>query len=427
MARVNWQRIILLVAAAGFLFAAVIMKLSFFAFALYALGAVSLAAYAMTYTALDRIETERHVTARDLEIGEDLIVTVAVRNQKALPTIWLVAEDIIPRGLEAAGTWARAVLLMPFASTRLQYRLRPTRRGFFRIGPALFESGDFFGLNRRFATGEDAAYVTVYPKIIPLAQYAIPTSKPMGETVVKRRLVEDATRLAGVREYRTGDPMRRIHWRATARTGALHSRVYEYSTLIGANIILDFGREAWGEDRSRAELAVTAAASVASHIADRRQQVGFVSNGGDASDIMPREIGRLSAPTRPRIYQMLAESEQTDRLTPVRIPVRRGEHNLHLIMRSLARLRMSDALSLGELIREEYETWPREATALVIVPGLTRETLPQLVEMRNSGFTVAVMMIANEESYAQTRGMLEAEGIMPMQVGSEEELGALTL
>jgi uncharacterized protein (DUF58 family) len=243
---INWQRIILLVAAAGFLFAAVIMQLSFFAFALYALGAVSLTAYAMTwYTALDRLETERHITARDLEIGEDLLVTVAVRNRKALPTIWLVAEDILPRGLEAAGTWARAVLLMPFASTRLQYRLRCTRRGYFRLGPTLFETGDFFGLNRRFATGEAASYVTVYPKIVPLAQYAIPTSRPMGETVVKRRLVEDPTRLAGVREYRTGDPLRRIHWKATARTGTLHSRVYEYSTLIGANIILDFGREAW--------------------------------------------------------------------------------------------------------------------------------------------------------------------------------------
>jgi DNA-binding GntR family transcriptional regulator len=61
------------------------------------------------------------------------------------------------------------------------------------------------------------------------------------------------------------------------------------------------------------------------------------------------------------------------------------------------------------------------------VPGLSRENLPGLVEMRNSGFTVAVMTIANEESYAETRGMLEAEGIMPMQVRSEEELGALTL
>jgi uncharacterized protein (DUF58 family) len=425
--KTNWQRIVLLIAGAGFLFAAVVMKLSFFAFALYALGAVSLTAYAMTRAGLEGLETERHITARDLDIGEDLLVTVAVRNKKTLPTIWVVAEDILPRGLEAAGTWARAVLLMPGASTRLQYRLRCNRRGFYRLGPTLFETGDFFGLNRRFATGEHASYVTVYPKIVPLAQYAIPTSKPMGETVVKRRLVEDPTRLAGVREYRTGDPLRRIHWKATARTARLHSRVFEYTTLIGANIILDFSRAAWDGDRERSELAVTAAASIASHIADRRQQVGLVSNGGDASDIMPEDTSRISAPTRPRIYQLLAEREQTDRLTPLRIPVRRGEHNLQLMLRSLARLRMTDALSFGELIEEEYETWPREATALAILPGISRGLLPRLVEMRNSGFTLAVMIIDNEANFARARGMLEAEGIRPIHIRNETELGGISL
>lgn len=423
----NWQRIVLLAAAVGSLFAAVVMRLSFFAFALYALGAVSLVAYLMTWSALEGLETERHISARDAEIGDDLLVTVAVRNRKGLPIIWLVAEDMVPRGLEPHGTWARAVLLMPFASVRLQYRVRCNRRGYFRIGPVLFETGDFFGLNRRFATGEDARYLTVYPRVIPLGRYGIPTSRPMGETVVKRRLVEDPTRLAGVREYRTGDPMRRIHWKATARTGTLHSRVYEYSTMVGANIILDFSRDCWDGDRARSELAVTAAASVAAHLTDRKQQVGLVTNGGDASDLMPEETERISAPTRPRIYEMLANRERTDRLSPVRIPVRGGEHNLHLMMRSLARLRLTDALSFTELIAEEYEGWPREATALAIVPGVSEELLPRLVQLRNSGFTVACMIIANEENFAVVRGMLEAEGIRPIHVGSEEELGAVTL
>ena len=424
---INWQRVILLVLAAGFLAAAVMLRLSFFAFALYALAAVSIIAYLMTWSALDGLETERHVTARDLEIDEDLIVTVAVRNKKPLPTIWLVAEDMLPRGLKAHGTWARAVLLMPFASIRLQYRVRCTRRGYFRIGPVLFETGDFFGLNRRFATGADPRYITVYPRVLPLEQYAIPTSRPMGETVVKRRMIEDPTRLAGVREYRTGDPLRRIHWKATARTGTLHSRVYEYSTLIGANIIIDFGREAWGEDSDRPELAVTAAASIASHLADRKQQVGLITNGGDASDIMPKETERISATTRPRIYQMLADREQTDRLSPVRIPVRRGEHNLHLILRSLARLRLSDALTCEQLIDEEYQGWPREATALAIVPGVSEELLRRLVELRNSGFTVAVLTVDNAENHSRYRTMLEAEGIRPMHIRDEVELGAIDL
>jgi len=107
--------------------------------------------------------------------------------------------------------------------------------------------------------------------------------------------------------------------------------------------------------------------------------------------------------------------------------VRRGGHNLRLIMRSLARLRMTDALSFGELISEEYETWPREATALAIVPGVSREMLPRLVEMRNSGFTVAVMVIDNEADYAQARGMLEAEGIRPIHIRDEVELGGISL
>ena len=38
------------------------------------------------------------------------------------------------------------------------------------------------------------------------------------------RLYEDPTRISGVRPYEAGDPLNRVHWRATARTGALHSK-----------------------------------------------------------------------------------------------------------------------------------------------------------------------------------------------------------
>ncbi len=349
MSEINWQRVILGVAAAGFLVAAITMRISFFAFALYAVGAVSLVSYIMTWSALDGLQTERHMTRRDAEIDEDLIVTVSVRNNKVLPTLWLITEDLVPDGLKTGGSTARATLLMPSASTRLQYRINCARRGYYRVGPVLHETGDFFGLNRRFATGESPLYLTVYPRIVPLERYAIPTNRPIGETVVKRRLTEDPTRLAGVREYHRGDPLRRIH------------------TLIGANLVLDFGRAAWDTgDPDRAELAVTTVASIAAHLVDRKQQVGFITNGGDASDIIPDNHQSVAAPTRQRIHQLLARRERTERLTPVHIPVRRGEHQLLLLMRSLARLRLSDALTTAQLIAEEYESWPRDCATVVV-------------------------------------------------------------
>jgi len=428
MAQINWKRVILAVAAAGCLFAALSMRISFFAFALYAIGALSLVSYLMTWSALDGLQTERHMTRRDADVGDDLVVTVAVRNRKIVPTLWLVTEDLVPGGLEAHGTVARATLLMPMASTRLQYRLHCARRGYYRIGPVLHETGDFFGLNRRFATGAETQYLTVYPRIVPLERYAIPTFRPIGETVVKRRLVEDPTRLAGVREYVRGDPLRRIHWKATARTGTLHSRVYEYSTLIGANLVLDFGRAAWdGDDPRRPELAVTAVASIAAHLVDRKQQVGLVTNGGDAADVMPEHPESVTADTRQRVHQLLARRERTDRLTPVRVPVRRGEHQLHLIMRALARLRLSDALTCAGLIDDEYESWPRECSTIVVAPGVSRELFQSLVTLRNAGFTVTVIVVDNPDNYARSRGPLEAEGVRSMHVVSEADLGVIAV
>ena len=54
------------------------------------------------------------------------------------------------------------------------------------------------------------------------------------------RLYEDPTRIAGVRSYTPGDSLMRVHWRATARTGQLHSKVYEPSTIAGATLLLEF-------------------------------------------------------------------------------------------------------------------------------------------------------------------------------------------
>ena len=67
-----------------------------------------------------------------------------------------------------------------------------------------------------------------------------PSRRPIGDVRLTHRLYEDPTRIAGVRPYEAGDPLNRIHWRATARTGRLHSKVYEPSTLAGATILLDF-------------------------------------------------------------------------------------------------------------------------------------------------------------------------------------------
>src|SRR5207302_1065419 len=91
-----------------------------------------------------------------------------------------------------------------------------------------------------------------------------------------------------------GDPLNRVHWRATARTGQLHSKIHEPSTLSGATVLLDFhqaGYHARGEP-FRSELAVVAAVSLANAVYEMGQQVGLVTNGRDAAAIALGDLRR---------------------------------------------------------------------------------------------------------------------------------------
>ena len=143
-------------------------------------------------------------------------------------------------------------MLGPHGRKTLNYQLHFAMRGYYQVGPMVLETGDLFGLHRRFRIVTEPVYILVYPKVIPLPGYDIASRRPIGEIRLTHRLFEDPTRIAGVRAYQPGDPLNRVHWRATARTGALHSKVYDASTIAGATIVLDFHRDSYpGAERAR--------------------------------------------------------------------------------------------------------------------------------------------------------------------------------
>ena len=72
-------------------------------------------------------------------------------------------------------------------------------RGYYQVGPMVLETGDLFGLHRRFRIVTDPVYILVYPKVIPLPGYDIASRRPIGEIRLTHRLFEDPTRIAGVR------------------------------------------------------------------------------------------------------------------------------------------------------------------------------------------------------------------------------------
>src|SRR5205823_5423290 len=281
------------------LLAALMLESGLLAYAMYVLLGLLVISRLLTRSWINGLTAKRTCDRETAEIGEEVNVDVVVRNDGMLPVPWVLLEDMLPakalienrNRLRVRKKRLKIAMLRSYGETTLNYQIEFKGRGYYQLGPLVLESGDLFGLHRRYRVGSEPHFVLVYPKVVPLEGYELASRRPIGEVRMTHRLYEDPTRIAGVRGYQAGDPFNRVHWRATARTGMLHSKVYEPSTIAGATIVLDYhsvGYHARGEP-FRSELAVTAAAALAHAVCQLGQQGGLVTNGRDAVDRIRQE------------------------------------------------------------------------------------------------------------------------------------------
>ena len=420
------QRKWLVIAVAVLLLVALVFLGGYWAFVFYVATAIAGLAWLLTYRAASHIDITRHCSTREAEIGETVTVRVRITNRSVLPVPWMIVEDMILPELPASGVRGELTWLMPGRDTVLEYTLLCQRRGYYRIGPVLIETGDYFGVFRRFMARPPLHYLTVYPRALPIGRMLVPTSRPIGEVRQRFAFLEDPTRPAGVREYMRGDPLRRIHWKATAHTGQLHSRVYERTRIQGANIVIEFHREAWrGDDADgRRELAVTVAASIAAHLRDRHQRFGLISNGLDGARMIEAWPSEVDAASRSEAAKVLERREPPERFEPVVVPPGRGDETLDLVMGALARLVPGTGLTLPALIAREHPAWSRELAMLLIVPGIDDELLRSVGILRGARFAVGMIVIG--ETPAQVAALADA-GVAVYGVPNEEAVATIAL
>ncbi len=419
------------------LLAALLLESSLLAYAMYVLLALLLLSRWLARSWIGSLQARRTCKQLTADIGERVPVEVTITNHGALPIPWLLAEDLLPQyaldkrfpRLKIKGKRLQIAMLRPGATLVMKYQLECRMRGYFQIGPLTLESGDLFGLHRRFRVLTEPTFLLVYPRIVPLLGYDIASRRPIGDVRLTHRLYEDPTRIAGVRPYEAGDPLNRVHWRATARTGTLHSKVYEPSTLSGATVLLDFHQAGYHQQGEpfRSELAVTTTVSLANAIYEMGQQIGLATNGRDAADRIKTEGWEHDPHTRQAARATAAMRENNERLQPLLVPTRRGVEQLQRIRETLARVELTDGLSFADLVSETISRLPRDATILAVLPEVPIETAIALGNLRRAGLAVAVVLILLDDApLERAYGRLVAEGIRDIRhLKNEEELPEL--
>jgi uncharacterized protein (DUF58 family) len=102
--------------------------------------------------------------------------------------------------------------------------LGPLRRGSVGVRGLALETGDPLGFFTHRGNGLDSELTLVLPRFKALAER--PLARELEASVAAPRS-GSGTEMFGVREYQPGDPLRRIHWRSSARHGELIVREFE--------------------------------------------------------------------------------------------------------------------------------------------------------------------------------------------------------
>jgi uncharacterized protein (DUF58 family) len=114
--------------------------------------------------------------------------------------------------------------LVPRTGWRHQVELSGMRRGPVGAHAWVVESSDPVGMFRSRRTSADAEVAVVLPRFASLSRR--PQTRELEASVAAPR-AGSGTELFGVRQYRPGDSLRRIHWRSSARHAELVVREYE--------------------------------------------------------------------------------------------------------------------------------------------------------------------------------------------------------
>ncbi len=410
-----------IVATVALLVLAVVFDLGLLVYAVLALVAILSVAGYVTALWSGSVRIDRRISSNEANVGDRVHVGIEIENTSRWPITWMLVEDLIPvtdrvRTRPALTIEGESAAVLKFSGNqkiRLSYNVTAGRRGFFQIGPTVVETGDMFGFHRQYRVLSEPFYLLIYPHVVPLGGYDIASKRPIGDVIMTNRLFEDPTRIAGVRDYQLGDPLNRIHWKKSASTGKLQSKISEPSVLAGATILIDFHVDSFDRKQEpiRSELAVTAAASIAHALMELGQQVGLVSNGRDAADRI-RVEGWVGDHRTRADARSAAQPDRNERLRPTVVPTRRGVEQSMRILRSLSRLEQTDGMTFAELILDSATQLPRDATVLAILTDVTMQQAVALGSLKKQGYSVSALINTfDDEWFARLSGLLLAEGI----------------
>ena len=366
------------------------------------MGAAVLVAWGLVAVTARRLEGERTVTPTRPVAGDPLSTGLRVASGSILPGVQLTVPDPAA-GLSGRQAELHVESLGPRGQRWVTSQPQPARRGVHLLPALEARAEDPLGLARAQRMLGEPLEIVIPPRLVHLASCVLwPDMGTRHERGRRGSVTLGASEFRGVRPHQPGEPLSRIDWKATAKTGDLMLREMDDAASGEVTLLLD---------------------ATAAHVAGEPPDTNLeraIEVAGSIADFALR-AGRG--------VRLLLPQEQW---RPLRLtPGADGGERLH---DALARVTPREGHLGGSLRTLLGSAGRRRRTPIVtlVVLDLDRELAHEAVALRRLGVQVAVVHVtasaAAEPLPAEARDLaiaLAAAGVPCLGVRADDDLHAV--
>ncbi len=324
---------------------------------------------------LKKVSYTRRFSRERVFEGEKVELVEVLSNAKPIPVPWVRVESRISgdlqfrrqenMGLSMDRFHKSLFYLGAFSRITRRHEITCLHRGYYDCSLASVVAGDLFGVAHDRADVVGDAKLFVYPAVLKPDELPETALRWQGDVAVRRWILPDPILVSGIRAYRSGDPQKDVHWRATARTGSLQVKQRDYTVSPQALLVLNCqisDRQVGAmepEDEAYLEGGVRICAALAAWCVRSGVNVGFLTNG----------------------ESRLPEID-------LRIPPRCSEAQLERILEALAVLKIKMTLDLHVLLDRQIEQAVTDMDILIVSAYWSEVLEERAVKLRRLGNSV---------------------------------------
>ena len=283
-------------------------------------------------------------------VSEVVEVVVRIENRKRVSLPWVRVGVWLPPGLERGDDrrvdtirgFRRRLTMSGNSQATMTFPLRATGRGEYRLRLVEMTISDPFGLVPMTQELIPPEALLVMPE--PRIGVPVETRRrlPFGTPAVAARMFEEPERFAGIRPYAAGDPLNRIHWKASGHSGGLQTKIFEPTRGADALFAMDLsvGEPFW--DAIYPEIA--------------EDTIGWTAF-----------LARLAIDAGWRVG-LIANTHLTHGRGPLRVLPSSARGHEAAIFAAMARMPNEPTSDLAPLLREAGRHLGRTLTAVVVSP-----------------------------------------------------------